>query len=348
MHLSTTAIAHTVADADHAGKTSCSAPTRRIPVLWDRHRPQGWTERKAACMRMGVVDDQPPRMSIENLLHMGLTDLKGKWVLVTGAAAGIGRATALAFADAGASLIVTDIDAERLEAVCREVSARGSLCESQWLDVGDEAAVAGFAHRLHQRLPALDVLVNNAGIGYIGSFVDCPLEAWQRVLRVNLMGVVHCCQAFLPAMRRAGGARRVVNIASLAGVAPAPNMSAYAASKHAVMGLSEGLKLELSLARSEVGVTVVCPGIINTDITKARHNVSAAISDAQYERLTAYYAAQGVGPEVVALAIVAGVRASRDIVLVGPFAKPVYHLRRLSRRLAQWLMLVDARKAGYA
>jgi NAD(P)-dependent dehydrogenase (short-subunit alcohol dehydrogenase family) len=273
--------------------------------------------------------------------------LSTRWVLVTGAASGIGRATALAFARAGASLILTDIAAQPLEALRQEVTALGVPCFADTVDVSDADAMQAFAARVHERAPALDVLVNNAGIGYLGAFVDSPLDAWRRVIDINVMGVVHGCQAFLPRMLDAGGPRRIVNVASLAGIAPAPNMSAYAASKHAVMGLSEGLSLELKLQRSEVGVTTVCPGIINTNITQARSNVSPAIGDTQYERLTAYYAAQGVGPEIVGAAIVAAVRAGRELVLVGPFAKPVYHLRRLSRRLAQALMLADARKAGY-
>ena len=153
---------------------------------------------------------------------------------------------------------------------------------------------------------------------------------------------------FLPRMQAAGGERRIVNVASLAGVAPAPNMTAYAASKHAVMGLTEGLALELRLANSPIGITTVCPGIINTDITKAAGAMSADIGAAQQNKLKAYYEAQGVGPEVVAAAIVDAVRSGRALVLVGPAARPIFHLRRLSLKLAQWLMLNDARKAGYS
>jgi len=277
-----------------------------------------------------------------------MQDLKNKWVLVTGAAAGIGRATALAFADAGAHLVVSDLQAERLEALRAQLARSGTTCIVEAVDVADAAAMQAFAERVHAQVPALDVLVNNAGIGYLGPFLGTPLDAWKRVLDINVMGVVHGCHHFLPRMQQAGGVRRIVNIASLAGIAPAPNMTAYAASKHAVAGLSEGLGLELRLAGSAVGVTTVCPGIINTDITKAAHSVSPSIGAAQLHKLQAYYEAQGVGPEVVAAAIVDAVRNGRSLVLVGPFARPIYHLRRLSRRLAQWLMLNDARKAGYS
>jgi len=277
-----------------------------------------------------------------------MNDLKDKWVLVTGAGSGIGRATALAFAEAGARLVVSDLQADRLAALRTLLMQRGTPCIAETVDVSDAAAMQAFAERVHAQLPALDVLVNNAGIGYLGPFLGTPLEVWKRVLNINVMGAVHGCMHFLPRMQQAGGVRHIVNVASLAGVAPAPNMSAYAASKHAIMGLSEGLALELRLAGSPIGVTTVCPGIINTDITKAAGAMSASIGTAQQHRLQSYYEAQGVGPEVVAAAIVDAVRRGRSLVLVGPFARPMYHLRRLSRTLAQWLMLIDARKAGYS
>lgn len=277
-----------------------------------------------------------------------MNDLKGKWVLVTGAASGIGRATALAFAEAGAHLVVSDLQAERLEALRPLLAQHGAKCIVETVDVADAVAMQAFAERVHAQVPALDVLVNNAGIGYVGPFLGTPLEVWQRVLNINVMGAVHGCMHFLPHMQQAGGVRRIVNVASLAGVAPAPNMSAYAASKHAIMGLTEGLALELRLAGSSIGVTTVCPGIINTDITKAADAMSASIGAEQRNKLKSYYEAQGVGPEVVAAAIVDAVRRGRNLVLVGPFARPMYHLRRLSRTLAQWLMLSDARKAGYS
>ena len=136
-----------------------------------------------------------------------------------------------------------------------------------------------------------------------------------------------------------------MNVASLAGVAPAPTMSAYAASKFAVMGLTDVLALEL--ASSQIGVTAVCPGIIDTTITAGGASISPSISAAQIVRLRSYYKAKGVAPGVVADAIVEGVRRGCDIVLVGPFAKPMYHLKRVSRALVRKLMLADAKKSGY-
>jgi NAD(P)-dependent dehydrogenase (short-subunit alcohol dehydrogenase family) len=271
------------------------------------------------------------------------------WVLVTGAASGIGRATAVAFADAGADLVLVDVDAAGLEAVREHIRVQGRQCIARTTDVSDATAMAELAGWVRQETgaAALDVLVNNAGIGFLGPFLDTPPEAWQRVLGVNLLGVVNGCRAFLPDMIRAGGKRRIVNVASLAGLVASPNMSAYAAVKHAVVGLGESLGLELELAGAQVGVTTVCPGIIRTGITAHRGNLAQSIDDAQHERLKSYYARKGVAPEVVADAIVRAVHAGTGLVLVGPFARPLYHLRRLSPRLARRLVLQDARSAGY-
>ncbi len=276
---------------------------------------------------------------------MAISDLKGKQVLVTGAAAGIGRSTALAFARRGANLVISDVNPARLAEVKKEVEALGVACLAHAANVADEAAMRDFAAEVHATVGAVDVLVNNAGIGYLGAFLKSPLDSWRRILDINVMGVVHGCHFFLPKMVEAGGARRVVNIASLAGIAAAPNMSAYAASKHAVMGLCDVLAMEL--AGTGVGVTAVCPGIINTEITANNANVSAAISAEQIAKLRAYYKATGVSPDVVAEAIVKGVQRGRDLVLVGPWAKPMHHLKRVSRKLVRHLMLADARKSGY-
>ena len=175
----------------------------------------------------------------------GMKTLQGKRVLITGAASGIGLECARAFARRGANLVISDINATALDGLRREIAGMGVGLPRPALR-RDQRGVGG---RARGRGPApigpLDVLVNNAGIAYLGSFEEMKLAWWRRTFDVNVLGIVHCIQAFLPAMRAAGGERKIVNVASLAGVAPAPNMSAYAASKHAVIGLSEVLALEL-------------------------------------------------------------------------------------------------------
>lgn len=274
---------------------------------------------------------------------MAMQDLAGKNVVITGAAAGIGRATALAFAASGAHIFVSDIDLERLAPVVTAVRALGMHCHPFAADVSSETSMRQFAEDVHALVPAADILVNNAGVAWLGAFMDSPLSSWKRIMDINLMGVVHGCHFFLPNMRRTGRPCHVLNVASLSGIVPQPNMSAYTASKHAVMGLSDTLTLELD--NTPIVISVVCPGVIDTDITHSPH--APAISIAQMDKLQAYYKRHGVGPEVVAAAMVAAVRNGRGLVLTGPFAKPMYHVKRVSRALLRILTLSDARKNGF-
>src|SRR5438552_2231587 len=274
---------------------------------------------------------------------MAVPQLKGATVLVTGAGSGIGRATAMAFAARGWPATSSGISAAALATVEKDVAALGAPCFAHVADVANEASMRAFADAVHARSGAVDVLVNNAGIGYLGPFTGTPLADWRRVLDINVMGVVHGCHLFLPWMLSAGGQRQIVNVASSAAVAPAPNMSAYAASKYAVLGLCDVLAMELS--GTPIGVTAVCPGIVNTAITKGPK--SEAISDEQLARLQAFYQKEGCTPEIVAPALVAAVRTGRETVLVVPFARPMYHVKRVSRALSRRLSLQSAVKIGF-
>ncbi|HET8883795.1 MAG TPA: SDR family NAD(P)-dependent oxidoreductase [Solimonas sp.] len=276
---------------------------------------------------------------------MAIADLHGRRVLITGAASGIGRAATLAFARRGARIIAVDLNISALQTLKRDVETLGVACSIHAVDVSDAAAMQALAETVHARGGALDVLVNNAGIGYLGRFLDSDLEHWPRVLGVNVMGVVHGCRFFIPAMVAAGGARRVLIVSSSAGNYPAPTMAAYAASKGAVWSFAEVLKMEL--AGSGVGVTTICPGVIDTPIVHGRANIARSVTDEQIGRLQAYYREQGCAPERVAEDMVRAVREGGDIVLTGPYARIVHHARRVSLKLVRRLMIRSARRAGY-
>jgi len=276
---------------------------------------------------------------------MAITDLKNKQVLVTGAASGIGRATALAFARQGANIIASDVNPAALESLKKDVEALGVGCAIYVVDVSSERAMKQFADAVHAKVGAIDVLINNAGIGYLGHFLKSDLAHWDRVMKINVMGVVHGCYYFIPKMVEAGGPRQVLNVASSAANYPMPTMAAYAASKYAVAGLSEVLKMELS--GTSVGVTTVCPGIINTAITKSAGNVGASITQAQLGKLQAYYEAKGAHPDVVAEDMVRAVRSGQDLLLTGPYAKTVHHVKRVSVGAVRKLTIDNARKIGF-
>jgi short-subunit dehydrogenase len=274
---------------------------------------------------------------------MAVSLLKSKQVLVTGASSGIGYETALAFARRGANLILVDINAAALDTAAQAVREQGVKCLTWTADVSDAQAMSGLADAVHDAVGALDVLVNNAGIAFLGSFLETPPQTWRRILDVNVMGIVHGNNVFLPHMLKAGGPRHVVNVASAAGLAPMCQMSAYVASKHAVVGLSETLEMELS--GSEVGVSVICPGIINTPIARPdAANVGRSITQSQMDRLAHFYRTKGAHPRLVGESIVDAVQSGKGVVLVGPAARLIYNLRRMSRSLLMKAMIAESKK----
>ncbi len=276
---------------------------------------------------------------------MAITDFRNKTVVVTGAAAGIGRATAIAFAREGANLVIADLRREALEPVREEIEDLGVSCLPYVVNVADEAAMKAFAEAVDVRFGAPHVLVNNAGVGYLGLFLKSDLAHWKRILDVNVMGVVHGCYYFVPLMIAAGGPRNVLNVSSSAGNFPSPSMGAYAASKGAVSIWTEALKMEL--ADSNVHVTTICPGVVNTEIVRGHLGVAPSVPEATLQKMSEYYDQVGCSPEVIASDMVKAVRNDGDIVLSGPKAALAYHVRRASVKLIRSIMIDFSRKAGY-
>lgn len=213
----------------------------------------------------------------------------GQVAVVTGAAQGLGRALAAGLVDRGVSVALADTARERLRDTAEAFTARGGQVLPVVTDVSDAAAVAALASRTLEHFGRVDVVVNNAGITArtVRPLWQTDPEDWRRVLAVNLLGVVHGIQAFVPHLVTAGTGH-VVNIASLAGLMAIPFGSAYCASKHAVVAVSETLRAELDMMGLPIGVTVVCPGYVRTPLTEAMFTLLQAGDDAQLaERLPA-------------------------------------------------------------
>ena len=276
---------------------------------------------------------------------MGMRKLRHKLVLITGAGSGIGRAAALAFAGCGAHIVAADIGMASLDTLRPEIEALGVRFHAFAVDVSSEAAMREFAAQVRSQVGVVDVLINNAGIAYLGRFLEGDLDHWERIMKVNLMGVVYGCRYFIPDMIAAGGARQVVNVASAAGVYPAPSMAAYAASKHAVFGLTEVLKMEMS--GTDIRFTTVCPGVINTAIVTTGSSVAASFPAAKLAKLQAHYKRSGCSPDLVAQDMLRAVQGRRGICLTGPGSALVYHVRRISLSLVRRAMESSARKIGY-
>lgn len=276
-----------------------------------------------------------------------MKDVRGKLVLVTGGAAGIGKCIAESFAKRGANIVLTDINAEALAQTQREIEGLNVRCWTFVVDVSNEDAMRQLAEDVAAQAGVPDVLVNNAGIGFLGPFFKSKLDHWTRIFGVNVLGVVHGCYYFLPKMIAAGGARQVVIIASGAAHFPPPNAGAYGASKAAVFSFAESLKMDLT--GTSIGVTTVCPGITNTGIVRKEGsaNLSTAVTERQRARMREYYVKKGATPQEVAEAVAAGVERGKELVLVGPASRLMYNLRRISLPLTRWITYNSARQAGF-
>ncbi|MFH8482615.1 SDR family oxidoreductase [Streptomyces sp. NPDC018055] len=255
----------------------------------------------------------------------------GQLVLVTGAASGIGRATAFAFAEAGARVVAVDLDAEgaaRTAELARLVGAPAAWGEA--VDVSDEAAMEKLAAKVAAEYGTVDVLVNNAGIGLSGSFLETTSEEWKRVLDVNLWGVIHGCRIFGKQMADRGQGGHIVNTASAAAFQPSRALPAYSTSKAAVLMLSECLRAEL--AEKSIGVSAICPGIVNTNITATTRFAGAGVEEEQRlrKRTTRLYGRRNYPPEKVADAILEAVVRNRAVVPVTPEARGARLLSRVS------------------
>ncbi|MGV0744571.1 SDR family oxidoreductase [Mycolicibacterium sp. XJ870] len=253
-------------------------------------------------------------------------------VSVTGGASGIGQATALAFAEQGAEVVVSDIDEAGAKATAAVIAERGGVAHAYGLDVADADAVERFVEQVCATHGVPDVVVNNAGIGHGGNFLDTPAEQFDRVLEVNLGGVVNCCRSFARRLVERGSGGHMVNVASMAAYTPAGSMNAYATSKAAVFMFSDCLRAEL--ASAGIGLTTICPGVIDTNIVDTtRFDVPEdRVAEVEKRRAQAKKAfqARNYGPEKVAKAILSAVSKNQALRPVTPEAYAAYGISRLA------------------
>ena len=266
---------------------------------------------------------------------MDTTNLGGRTALVTGAGSGIGRETALLAARRGADLVICDLDEGGLaetEAAAREL---GRDVLARRVDVSDREQMREFAAAVGETVGAVDLLMNNAGVGLAAKFLDTELSDWDWIVGINLLGVVHGCNLFVPPMVERGAGGHVVNVASAAGFVATPQLTAYSSTKFAVLGLSEALREELR--PHGIGVTAICPGLINTPITTSSRARGELADPGRRERIAALYARRNYGPERVARNVLKAVERERTVAPVSPEAWIAYGLKRLSPRLVGWL-----------
>ena len=252
----------------------------------------------------------------------------GRVAVVTGAASGIGRALAEAFAAAGSAVVVADLDVLAAEIVVSGIRERGGDAEAMAVNVSDAAAVDALAAATIKRYGRVDVLCNNAGVSTFNLMRDQTLDDWRWVFNVNLWGVVNGLQSFVPIMREQGTRAHIVNTASIAGlVSGIAFIAPYAATKVAVVSISETLKQELAIDGTPIGVSVLCPSSVDTNVMESERGRPAAFGSetrttmAESVRLMirdSFTSPTGTTPAAVATIVLDAIRHDRFWIITHP------------------------------
>lgn len=262
-----------------------------------------------------------------------MESFKDKVALITGASSGIGESIALALAREGARLELVARDRERLEQVRDRCIALGAQVNLNYADVADEAQVDKMAADVHARHKSIDILVNNAGVVMGGFAWEVETADWRRLHDINVMGVVHGIRAFVPNMLEARKGGHVVNISSVSGMVGTRGMGTYSASKFAVVGLSESLRMELN--RHKIGVSVVCPGYVKTPIQSKVKLVGILGSPDGRARVEKEFAKTTLTPEAVAERTLKAIRKNEFMAAIGREAVVVGILKRWAPSLLE-------------
>lgn len=261
-----------------------------------------------------------------------MKSVDGKRALITGAASGIGRELALAFAREGALTLLVDIDGEGLDETSALVAGTGSDSRSYVADVSSRDQVDAIAGRVEMEFGGLDILVNNAGVFIWADIADTAIEDWEWILGVNLWGPILTVNAFLPGMleRRSG---HIVNVASLGGLITMPTLGAYSTSKFGLVGFTETLQHEMKPLG--IAVTLVCPGNTRTPITghiRVRGYDRDKLIRMSFDRMPRMPAERAAG------LILEGIKREKGMLILTPLAHILYGMKRTAPWLLRSLM----------
>lgn len=258
-----------------------------------------------------------------------------KVVMITGAGAGLGEAMARRFHQSGAQIVACDVVADRIQALAESL---GSEVMPVTMDVTSEADWADAMHQTMERFGRVDVLINNAGVAVAGSLEDTSLDDWRWVMEIDLIGVMLGCQAVLPMLREQKSGH-IINVASVAGLAGAPEINAYGTAKAGVVALSEMLRAEVKLAGIEV--SALCPAFVKTRLTETMR----ASGDHFEKRVKRWMEQSGVSADDVAEVVYQAVQKPKFMLLTHPQTKWLWRLKRWAPELYFKLLMHGAKKA---
>jgi NAD(P)-dependent dehydrogenase (short-subunit alcohol dehydrogenase family) len=252
-------------------------------------------------------------------------DLRDRRCLITGAASGIGRATALAAAARGADLYLTDI--QDLDEVVEAVGAAGGrVSHTAVADIADHDAVVALAKEIHGAGGTMDVVMNIAGVSTWGAIERLQHSDWQKMIDVNLMGPISVLECFVPPMIEARRGGHIVNVSSAAGLFGLPWHAAYSASKFGLRGVSEVLRFDLR--RHGIGVSLVCPGAVRTPLVGTVEIIGVDRTDPRVRKLIERFERHAVSPERVAERIIRGIEKDRYMVFTSADTRVGYWFQR--------------------
>jgi NAD(P)-dependent dehydrogenase (short-subunit alcohol dehydrogenase family) len=253
----------------------------------------------------------------------------GKRCFLTGAASGIGRATALKLAAEGAELFLTDRNAEGLEQTVADARALGATVSAhRVLDISNYDEVAAFAADIHSAHQSMDLVMNIAGVSAWGTVSQLEHRHWESMVSINLMGPIHVIETFVPPMVLAGNGGHLVNVSSVAGLVALPWHAAYSASKYGLRGLSEVLRFDL--ARHRIGVSVVVPGAVKTPLVQTVEIAGVDREHPQVRKWVDRFGGHAVSPEVVADKMLRGVSRNRYLIYTSNDIRALYAFKRLA------------------
>ena len=268
-----------------------------------------------------------------------------KVAVVTGAGSGLGRAIALELAREGAAVVAVDLDTAGLARTSSIAADTSDRCFAKCVDVSIRAEMENMAEEVLSEMGRVDILVNNAGVGVGGELATVPIEDFEWIVGINLMGEVYGTRLFLPQMIERGSGH-IVNVSSLSGLVPLPFHLPYTTTKYALTGFSEVLATEVR--RHGIGVTLVCPGAIKTNIMQSTRTPEAGTPGQEKfkERFGKMLDDRGMQPEAVAKKVLVAVEKGRFLCLTGTESYVLYYLHRLAPGLTRRLIAVVTEKSS--
>ena len=270
-----------------------------------------------------------------------MTEIKGKLAIVTGAASGIGRATAVELARRGAHLAISDLDRSGLAETAKRIEALGSGVTTYLLDVADRDAVYAFAQDIETSHGGADIVINNAGVAQIARIDELTYDDFEWVMNIDFWGMVYGTKAFLPQLR-AKGAGHIVNVSSLFGLVAVPSQAAYNSAKFAIRGFTEALRHEMK--GTGIAVSCVHPGGIKTNIVRNARFLQSTQATVREEAVSGFDRLARTTPERAGQVIVRGIERNKPRILIGADAKAIDWLQRLMP--ASYGKLLFRREAG--